>query len=419
MTTLPTEILDELGARDLLDTCTNLESLRARLARGPITVYCGFDPTADSLHVGHLLSLSVLRHWMRHGHDVIALVGGFTGMVGDPSGKSQERTLLDLVTLDANRSALTAQVERLLGAGDGRPRIVDNRSWFADMTALEFLRDVGKLVPVSDMLERESVRSRLGGQGLSFTEFSYQILQAHDFAHLRKTEGCELQVGGTDQYGNITAGTDMIRRRDLGSAWGLVWPLLTKADGTKFGKTESGTVWLAGDRTSPFAFHQYWLNVADTEVETLLAKFTLLDGDELAAVMMSHARDPALRIAQRRVADEVTAWVHGPEAVETARATAEALFSGRLGPEHIELVRDTIPTYEVGATHLSEIPLERLARDSGLCESIGEARRLIKNGGLYVDGRRMAEGDKSVDGFAGHVLLRKGSRTHALVVVTA
>lgn len=410
-------VLDELEIRGLLDTCTNLTSLRTRLAQGPARAYCGIDPTADSLHVGHLLSLAVLRLWMRHGHEAIALIGGATGMIGDPSGKSHERNLLSPHVLDYNRAALATQVERLLGAGDGVPIIVDNRTWFEDMGVLEFLREIGKLMPVREMLERDSVKNRLDKGGLSLTEFAYQALQAHDFAYLRQTMDCELQVGGTDQYGNITAGTDMIRRRGLGRSWGLVWPLLTKEDGGKFGKTDTGTVWLTAERTTPFAFHQYWLHTDDAEVRSLLAKFTLRSTGEIDALMRRHDEDRGARLPQRVLADDVTGWVHGAQAVTDANAAAAALFAGTLDPHAVQQVAGAIPTVRITREELRGVAPERLAQRTGLCESVSEARRLIRAGGLYVDGERVRGSHSDVSARGTCIVLRRGARHHALVQV--
>src|SRR4051812_35987203 len=330
-------LLDELKARGLYDECTDEAGLRAPLQEGPLRGYCGFYPTASGLHVGSLVGLSGLRPVGGFGHPPVAPVGGFTGMVGDPSGKSAERNLLTEDELEFNRAGLYEQMSRLL---DGAvPIMVDNRDWFLKVSALELLRDIGKLVSVNDMLNRTSVRTRLASEsGLSYTEFSYQLLQAHDFAHLREELECELQVGGSDQYGNITAGTDMIRRRGLGRAFGLVWPLMTKADGTKFGKTEGGSVWLDPERTSPYAFHQFWLNSADADVRGLLATFTLMSIEEIDALVAEHQENPGRRLAQARLADDLTSWVHGVDATASANRARAALFSGQLEERDLDVL---------------------------------------------------------------------------------
>jgi tyrosyl-tRNA synthetase len=409
----PLSVLDELHARGLIEECTDEDALRARLAEGPLRLYCGFDPTAASLHVGHLMGVSVLRLFSRFGHRPIALVGGFTGMVGDPSGKSAERNLLGEEELDANRAAIYEQLSRLLEGAE--PIMVDNRDWFLQVSALELLRDIGKLVSVNDMLNRTSVRTRLASEsGLSYTEFSYQLLQAHDFTHLRAEMDCELQVGGSDQYGNITAGTDMIRRRGLERAYGLVWPLMTKADGTKFGKTESGSLWLDPERTSPYSFHQFWLNTADADVRGMLATFTLLSIEEIDALVAEHEGNPGRRVAQARLADEVTTWVHGEEATASANRARAALFSGRLEARDLDVLEGEIPTLRLTRAEVSAATLPELLQKSGLVPSLSEGRRTIASGGAYVSGERAGE-DWAADPAAQWLLLGRGRRRHALV----
>jgi len=409
----PLSVLDELHARGLVEECTDEDALRARLAEGPLRLYCGFDPTASSLHVGHLMGVAVLRLFARAGHRPIALVGGFTGMVGDPSGKSDERNLLGEEELDRNRAALYEQLSRLLEGAE--PIMVDNRDWFLQVSALELLRDIGKLVSVNDMLNRTSVRTRLASEsGLSYTEFSYQLLQAHDFAHLREELECELQVGGSDQYGNITAGTDMIRRRALGRAFGLVWPLMTKADGTKFGKTEGGSVWLDPERTSPYAFHQFWLNSADADVRGLLATFTLMSIEEIDALVAEHQENPGRRLAQARLADDLTTWVHGEEATASANRARAALFSGRLEERDLDVLEGEIPTLRLSRGEVTAASLPELLQRSGLVPSLSEGRRTIASGGAYVSGERAGE-DWAADPTAQFLLLGRGRRRHALV----
>ena len=408
-------LLDELKARGLYDECTDEAALHARLEEGPLRLYCGFDPTAASLHVGSLMGLSVLRLFGEFGHRPIALVGGFTGMVGDPSGKSAERNLLTEEELEFNRAGLYAQMSRLLDGAD--PIMVDNRDWFLKVSALELLRDIGKLVSVNDMLNRTSVRTRLASEaGLSYTEFSYQLLQAHDFAHLREELECELQVGGSDQYGNITAGTDMIRRRGLGRAFGLVWPLLTKADGTKFGKTESGNVWLDAERTSPYSFHQFWFNAADADVRELLLRFTTLSVDEVDALIAEHETNPGRRVAQTRLADEVTTWVHGADATEAANRARAALFSGQLEARDLDVLEGEIPVLRLSREELAAATLPELLQRSGLVKSLSEGRRTITEGGAYVAGERAGD-DWRADPAAEFLLLGRGRRRHALVRV--
>ena len=424
-------ILDELVARGRGQASTDLGTLRQRLDEGPITVYCGFDPTADSLHVGHLVPLLLLRRFQDSGHRPIALAGGATGMVGDPSGRSEERNLLDGVPLTNNVEAVAGQLRSFLRfdgdlAPDDQPAVlVDNREWTVGVGVLEFLRDVGKHVTVGTMLGKESIRARLAGdQGISFTEFSYMLLQANDFFELHERLGCELQVGGSDQWGNITAGIDMIRRRKAASAHGLTVPLVTRADGAKFGKTADGTLWLNPARTLPYELHQYFVNVDDRDVERLLLHLTLVPVEEVAAVMASHQQAPELRVAQQRLADEVCILVHGEEETALARLAAQGLF-GAESPTGavLEALRGIVPETSVAADDLTGAEsLVDVLVTSGLCGSRGDARRTLSGGGVSVNGRRQDPGavalppDALVDGR--YVLLQKGRRNRHLLVLT-
>ena len=424
------DILDDLAARGLVQDSTDLEALRSRLAEGPVTVYCGFDPTADSLHIGHLVPLLLLRRFQDAGHRPIALAGGATGMVGDPSGRSEERNLLDGETLTRNAEAVTDQLRSFLRFEDdpdleGQAAVVvDNREWTEGVGVLDFLRDVGKHVTVGTMLGKESIRARLAGdQGISFTEFSYMLLQANDFTELHDRLGCEMQVGGSDQWGNITAGIDLIRRRSSASAHGLTVPLVTRADGAKFGKTADGTIWLDSVRTLPYEMHQYFVNVDDRDVERLLLQLTLVSVDELAAVMADHATAPELRTAQRRLADEVCTLVHGAD--ETARAglAARGLFGDEAPTvEVLDALRGIVPETMVEVADLDgdESLVDALVA-SGLSGSRGDARRTVSGGGVSVNGRRQdpdalaLPDDALVEGR--YVLLQKGRRNRHLLVV--
>ena len=424
-------ILDDLVARGLVQDSTDLGTLRQRLDEGPITVYCGFDPTADSLHVGHLVPLLLLRRFQDSGHRPIALAGGATGMVGDPSGRSEERNLLDGVTLTNNVEAVAGQLRSFLRfdgdlAPDDQPAVlVDNREWTVGVGVLEFLRDVGKHVTVGTMLGKESIRARLAGdQGISFTEFSYMLLQANDFFELHERLGCELQVGGSDQWGNITAGIDMIRRRKAASAHGLTVPLVTRADGAKFGKTADGTLWLDPARTLPYELHQYFVNVDDRDVERLLLHLTLVPVEEVAAVMASHQQAPELRVAQQRLADEVCTLVHGEGETARARLAAQGLFGAEPPTGAVlEALRGIVPETSVAADDLTGAEsLVDVLVTSGLCGSRGDARRTLSGGGVSVNGRRQDPGavalppDALVDGR--YVLLQKGRRNRHLLVLT-
>ena len=424
-------ILDDLVARGLVQDSTDLGTLRQRLDEGPITVYCGFDPTADSLHVGHLVPLLLLRRFQDSGHRPIALAGGATGMVGDPSGRSEERNLLDGVTLTNNVEAVAGQLRSFLRfdgdlAPDDQPAVlVDNREWTVGVGVLEFLRDVGKHVTVGTMLGKESIRARLAGdQGISFTEFSYMLLQANDFFELHERLGCELQVGGSDQWGNITAGIDMIRRRKAASAHGLTVPLVTRADGAKFGKTADGTLWLDPVRTLPYELHQYFVNVDDRDVERLLLHLTLVPVEEVAAVMASHQQAPELRVAQQRLADEVCTLVHGEGETARARLAAQGLFGAEPPTGAVlEALRGIVPETSVAVDDLTGAEsLVDVLVTSGLCVSKGDARRTLSGGGVSVNGRRQDPGavalppDALVDGR--YVLLQKGRRNRHLLVLT-
>ena len=369
---------------------------------------------------------SVLRRFQLFGHQPIALAGGATGMIGDPSGRSDERNLLDGPTLDHNLASITGQLARLLDF-DGGPGIlpaelVDNRSWTEPIGVLEFLRDVGKHVTVNTMLAKESVRNRIDSEtGISFTEFSYMLLQANDFHVLHETRGCELQVGGSDQWGNITAGIDLIRRRSGGHAHGLTVPLVTRSDGAKFGKTAEGAVWLDSARTLPYELHQYFINVDDRDVERFLLQLTLLPVDDVAEVMRSHAVDPAARVAQRRLADEVTALIHGAEAARLAGVAGTVLFGGGVvDADAVTALRGVVPETELDDGILGgEEALVDLLVATGLATSRRDARQTIDGGGLTVNGHRVDPGARTgAEPIAGGFLLvQKGRRTRHLVVL--
>jgi tyrosyl-tRNA synthetase len=415
-------ILDDLRARGLIQDTTDEQALRQRLAEGPITLYCGFDPTADSLHIGNLVPLLLLRRFQDFGHRPIALAGGATGMVGDPSGRSDERNLLDAETLDHNLAAIKTQLALLLDIG-GVAQLADNRDWIINVTALEFLRDVGKLVTVNTMLAKESIKNRLEGeQGISFTEFSYMLLQANDFAALYQRSGCELQVGGSDQWGNITAGIDMIRRRFSVRAHGLTVPLITRSDGAKFGKTADGAVWLDPAKTLPYEFHQYFLRTDDRDVERFLLQLTLLPVARVAEVMADHVSAPDRRMAQQVLADEVTALIHGPDHLRRANLAATALFGGDdLTGDGLEALRGIVPETELAPEVLQdEEPVVALLVATGLSSSKGDARRTVEQGGVRVNGARVEDQTfepVAVDGR--WLLIQKGKKQRHLVVFPA
>lgn len=416
------DILDDLAARGLLHDSTDLDQLRTRLGSGPVTVYAGFDPTADSLHVGNLVPLLLLRRFQLAGHRPVALAGGATGMIGDPGGRSSERNLLDAATLDTNLAAIVGQLERLLDftSGPTSARLVDNREWTEPIGVLEFLRDVGKHVTVNAMLAKESVRSRVESEaGISYTEFSYMLLQANDYRHLHETLDVELQVGGSDQWGNITAGIDLIRRTTGTHVHGLTVPLVTRADGQKFGKSADGAVWLSAERTTPYAFFQYFVNVDDRDVERFLLQLTLLGVDEIASVMSEHVADPGRRAAQRRLAQEVTALVHGAEIAAQAASASTGFGRGAdelAAADWLEL-EASLPVVDVVDAMLGAELVVVLA-DAGAVASRSEGRRLVTQGGLTLNDEPVAEGRtiEAADFAEGRWALVRRGKKHRFVL---
>jgi tyrosyl-tRNA synthetase len=419
------DLLADFRARGLIHDSTDIGVLAQRLSDGPIGVYVGFDPTADSLHVGHLLGQIALRRFQLAGHRPFPLAGGATGMVGDPSGRSEERNLLDRETLAANVAAIKSQLERILdfGPGPGGAVLVDNADWTVGVGILEFLRDVGKHFTVNQMTAKESVRARMAGDnGISFTEFSYMLLQANDYRHLCQHHGVELQMGGSDQWGNITAGIDLCRRVLKRTVHGLTWPLLTKADGEKFGKTGTATVWLDPNRTSPYRFHQYWIQTPDSDVERYLLQFTLRTVDEIAEVVAEHGRSPERHEAQRALAADLTTLVHGPEAAAAAEAAAEVLFGAdpRLASAAtIGAVAREVPGSTASPDQLADVV--GLLTATGLATSNGAARRGLSQGAFRANGNKLTgeEDLRQATLLAGrYLLLSRGRKTHHLVEIS-
>ncbi len=430
--------LTDLRWRGLIHQTTNDAGMEAWLDEKPRAVYAGFDPTADSLHVGSLLGLIVLRRFQQAGHKPIAVVGGATGMIGDPSGKSDERNLLSKEDLEKNVVGLGEQMRRFLDfdAGNNSAELVNNFDWTGKWSFLEFLRDIGKNFPVNVMLAKDSVKSRLGRDqndgkgddgksgGMSYTEFSYMLLQAYDFVHLHDEFGCELQAGGSDQWGNITAGIDLARRMGRPQLFGLTWPLLTKSDGTKMGKTESGAIWLSAERTSPYQFYQYWINTDDADAGGCLRMLTELDREEIASLDAARESDPGKRESQRRLAEELTKLVHGGEALAIAQK-ATAIFFGAeisaLNDEQLSQIFTDVPSKELPRSRLSDDSLTIIDAmvESGLAKSKGEARRTIGQGGAYVNNRRVEGIDTvlTVEHLASEtvVVLRSGKKKYALL----
>ncbi|WP_182880356.1 tyrosine--tRNA ligase [Microbispora sp. H10949] len=412
------DILDELEWRDVIAQTTDIDALRKALADGPITVYAGFDPTAPSLHVGNLATLLILTRFQRAGHRPIGLVGGATGLIGDPSGRSTERALNSSDIVAEWVSRIRVQVEKFLTFEEGptAATLVSNLDWTAELSAIDFLRDIGKHFPVNRMLARESVSARLAGEGLSYTEFSYQILQANDYLELYRRHGCTLQLGGSDQWGNITAGVDLIRRVESAHVHALTGKLITKADGTKFGKTAGGAVWLDPALTSPYSFYQYWLNADDRDVVRFLKVFTFRTREEIEELEKAVAERPAARAAQRALAEDLTTLVHGADELARVIAASRALFGqgslAELDARTLESALAEVPKAVVPALGASYVDL--LAQ-SGLVESKSAARRAVKEGGAYLNNTKITDEEyvpSAEDLLHGRFLvLRRGKKT--------
>lgn len=407
------------------------------LAKERVTAYLGTDPTADSLHIGHLCGIMMLRHFQRCGHKPIILVGGATGMIGDPSGKSQERNLLNAETLYHNQECIKAQVAKFLDFDEKLPNaaeMVNNYDWMKDFTFLDFAREVGKHITVNYMMAKESVQKRLNGEardGLSFTEFTYQLLQGYDFLHLYQAKNCKLQMGGNDQWGNITTGTELIRRT-LGienEAFGLTCPLITKADGNKFGKTESGNVWLDPKRTSPYHFYQFWLNVSDEDAARYIKIFTSIERDECAALEAEHAAAPHLRLLQKRLAHDVTTLVHGEAEYQAAVEASNILFGNatadtlrRTDEATLLAVFEGVPQFTIAKSELEAgiRPLDLLAEKTQIFPSKGEARKMMQANGFSMNKEKLTDietpitADALIDGK--YIIFQKGKKNYYLVI---
>jgi tyrosyl-tRNA synthetase len=421
------DIIDELSWRGLLADTTDLDELRRALNSGRVTYYAGFDPTAPGLHIGHLALLLTMRRLQRAGHRPIGVVGGATGLIGDPSGKSAERVLNPQEQVARWVEQIRGEMARFLDfdAGPSSALIVSNLDWTGPMTALEFLRDIGKHFSVNRMLDRESVKARLESGGISYTEFSYQLLQALDFLELHRRYGCTLQLGGSDQWGNLVAGADLIRRVEGPSVHALAIPLITKADGTKYGKTEGGTIWLSADLMSPYAFYQFWLNVSDAEVPGLLRVFSFRSREEIEDLVRQSAERPAARIGQRALAEEITTLVHGEEETRRVMAASEALF-GRSALEEVdehtlEAAFNEAPSVRVSAAAADLSTVADLMAELRIVPSKSRARRVIDEGGAYLNNRRVTSEDavpQPADLLHGRFLiLRVGKRNVGAVEV--
>ena len=403
------------------------------LQKEMVTAYLGTDPTADSLHIGHLCGIMMLRHLQRCGHRPVILVGGATGMIGDPSGKSQERNLLNDETLRHNQECIKAQVAKFLdfeAKGENAALLVNNYDWMKDFTFLDFAREVGKHITVNYMMAKDSVQQRLNGSardGLSFTEFTYQLLQGYDFYYLNTHKGCKLQMGGSDQWGNITTGTELIRRMGGGEAYALTCPLITKSDGKKFGKTESGNIWLDPKRTTPYRFYQFWLNVSDDDAERYIKIFTSLEKEVIDALIEEHKQDPGRRVLQKRLAEEVTVMVHSQEALDMAIEASNILF-GKSTKEALEKldeqtfldVFDGVPQYAIAKDQLGQVASELFTQTANVFSSKREIREFLKSGALSLNKEKLADDraitpDDLIDGK--YLLVQRGKKNYYLVTV--
>ena len=419
-------VIEEFRWRGMLQDKT--DGIEEVLLSRKVTGYIGFDPTSDSLHVGNLLPIMGLVHLQRHGHRPIALVGGATGMVGDPSGRSKERNLLDEERLAHNVACIRDQLARFLDFDTkaNPAQLLNNADWLGKMSFIGFMRDVGKYFPVGYMLAKDSVKRRLEGEGISFTEFSYMLLQAYDFYYLQRNFNCELQLGGSDQWGNITAGTELVRRISEGRVYGLVFPLITSATGEKFGKSLDGAVYLDAKKTSPYKFYQYWINLDDRDVIAYLKYFSLLDEEEIEAIAADHSQAPHKRLAQKRLAEEVTRAVHGPAALAQAVRASQAMFGGQLtdmGAGEIGEIFGNVPSTQLPRARFEGegVSIIDLFTECGVTKSKGEARRLLKGGGINLNNQRITDMGRLVrleDAIeSSFMVLRQGSKRYHLVKI--
>ncbi|MXQ54472.1 tyrosine--tRNA ligase [Shimazuella alba] len=419
-------LLEDLAYRGLIYQNTDPEKLDERLEQKPIVLYCGFDPTADSLHIGHLLPILILRRFQQYGHQPIALVGGGTGLIGDPSGKASERTLNTKEVVQGYSDSIRSQLSRFLDfeKAENPALIANNYDWLGELEFIPFLRDVGKHFPLNYMLAKESVNSRLE-KGISFTEFSYMILQAYDYLELHRRYGCELQVGGSDQWGNITAGTELIRKTGSKSdeLFGLTIPLVTKSDGTKFGKTEGGAVWLDAKKTSPYLFYQFWLNTDDADVIKYLKYFTFLTKDQIEILVEAVETAPEKRDAQRTLAEEMTRLVHGEEALQSAQNITAALFQGKVSSLTASEIAEGFQDVPSAAIEGNELPLIDVLIQVGAAKSKREAREFVQNGAVSVNDERITDISTVVNSLKAiddkYLVIRRGKKKYFLAELSS
>jgi tyrosyl-tRNA synthetase len=419
-------LLEDLSYRGLIYQNTDPEKLDKRLEQEPIVLYCGFDPTADSLHIGHLLPILMLRRFQQYGHQPIALVGGGTGLIGDPSGKASERTLNTKDVVQGYSDSIRSQLSRFLDfeKAENPALIANNYDWLGELEFIPFLRDIGKHFPLNYMLAKESVNSRLE-KGISFTEFSYMILQAYDYLELHRRYGCELQVGGSDQWGNITAGTELIRKTGSKSddLFGLTIPLVTKSDGTKFGKTEGGAVWLDAKKTSPYLFYQFWLNTDDADVIKYLKYFTFLTKDQIETLAEAVKTAPEKRDAQRTLAEEMTKLVHGEEALQSAQNITAALFQGKVSSLTSSEIAEGFQDVPSAAIEGNELPLIDVLIQVGAAKSKREAREFVQNGAVSVNDERITDISTVVNSLTAiddkYLVIRRGKKKYFLAELSS
>ena len=430
------QIYEELVARGLIAQVTNEEEIKKLVNEGKAVFYIGFDPTADSLHVGHFMALCLMKRLQMAGNKPIALIGGGTGMIGDPSGKSQERNLLDEETIRKNMAGIKAQLSRFIdfnSTASNAAIMLNNYDWMKQFSFLDFIREIGKHITVNYMMAKDSVKKRLSSesaQGMSFTEFTYQLVQGYDFLHLRKNYGCMLQMGGSDQWGNITTGGELIRRKEGLDAYGLTWPLMTKSDGKKFGKTESGNIWLDPERTSPYKFYQFWLNTTDEDAARYVKIFTILPPARIDALIAEHREAPHLRKLQKTLAKEITCLIHGEEAYNLALEASQILFGNATSETLRKIDENTflsvfegVPQYEIAAADLKAgiSIVDFLADKTAIMSSKGEARRALKSNAIGIN-KEKVQGEETIIGESHlidgkYILAQSGKKNYFLVIV--
>mgnify|MGYP001113369912 CR=1 FL=1 len=421
-------LIEELKWRGLLQDI--IPGTEEQLCKEPTSAYVGFDPTADSLHIGSLIPIIVLVHFQKYGHKPVALVGGATGMVGDPSGKSEERNLLDKETLDRNVAGVKKQLSKFLDFNSDQPNaaeMVNNYDWFSGISFLDFIRDVGKHISVNYMMAKDSVKKRLeGDNGMSFTEFTYQLVQGYDFYWLYKNKNCKLQFGGSDQWGNIVTGTELIRRKAGGEAYAFTCPLLTKSDGSKFGKSEKGNIWLDASKTSPYTFYQFWLNTADADAERFLKVFTFLSEEEISDLVQQHTDNEHQRILQKKLAEELTTFVHSKSDYEFAVKASSILFNNdtaqalkELNEDQLLQVMEGVPSVEIEKNRLNNMDLITLLADTKILPSKGEAKKMLAGGGIFINKEKVNSVDEKIT--TGqllndkYLLIQKGKKNYYLL----